>query len=114
MAMDRFFLRVILLGIISLPAGGCGVAERDKPIWEQMKITDLEPPSREQGGVEPLKTINFDIIVFEIPAENIKSFDEIWGMLYAQPLRFNDRDTFNADSSSDVAQNGARLAGYVI
>lgn len=89
-------LRIVVLGLVGLVCAGCAAAE--KPIWEQMKITDLEPPSREQGGVEPLKTINFDIIVFEIPAENIKSFDEIWGMLYAQPLRFNDRDTFNANS----------------
>lgn len=97
MVMDRFFLRVILLSIIGLLGGGCAVPEKDKPIWERMKITDLEPPNKEQGGIEPLKTIDFDIIVFEIPAENIKAFDGIWGMLYTQPLRFNDRDAFKAN-----------------
>jgi len=100
MVMNRFFLRIILLSIIGLPVSGCGVSEKDKPIWERMKITDLEPPDKEHGVIEPLKTIDFDVIVFEIPADNIKALDEIRGMLYTQPLRFNDRDVFRGNSFS--------------
>jgi hypothetical protein len=96
MAMNRFFLRVILLFIIGLLGYGCAAAE--KPIWERMKITDLEPPSKEHGVIEPLRTINFDAYVFEIPAENIKILGQIREILSTQPLHFNNHDTFQANS----------------
>lgn len=79
----------------------CNAPEKNKPIWEQVKISDLAPSHNVQdGGGRLLKTINFDIHTFEIPAENISVLNEVWQMLYTKPLQFNDYDAFKANSFS--------------
>jgi len=80
---------------------GCEAPEEDKPIWEQVKIGDLLPIHSGKGPSEgSLKTIDFDLYVFELPAENIGVLTEIWQMLYVQPFRFDDYDAFAANSFS--------------
>jgi hypothetical protein len=78
---------------------GCNAPEKDEPIWQQVKIGDLAPSD---NGKRPagrlLKTTNFNIYTFEIPAENIDTLDDVWQMLYTKPLRFNDYDAFKANS----------------
>ena len=96
--MIRVFQIAVLSGLAFWLAG-CNGSEKEKPIWEQVKITDLAPfDNSKQPGARLLKTINFNVYVFEIPAENISTLDDVWPMLYAQPLRFNDYDAFGANS----------------
>ena len=45
-----------------------------------------------------MKTINFDLYIIEIPAENISVLDDVWRALYTQPFRFNSYDAFCANS----------------
>ena len=96
--MIRVFQIVVL---ICLPfcLTGCGAPEENEPIWQQLKIGDLAPS---HGGKRPdgqlLKTINFNVYAFEIPAENISALDDIWQMLYTKPLQFNNYDAFVANS----------------
>jgi hypothetical protein len=47
-----------------------------------------------------LKTINFNIYIFEIPAENISVLDSVWQSLYTKPLQFNNYEAFGANSFS--------------
>jgi len=79
---------------------GCTTPE-EKPIWEKIKIGDLAP---RQGGKPPaarlIKTINFDLHIFEIPAENIDKLDDTRKNLYTRPLRFNSLHAFGANSFS--------------
>jgi hypothetical protein len=92
---------------------GCNVPEKDKPIWQQVKFGDLAPSANDKRSAgQLLKTINFSIYLFEIPAGNIGILDDVWpmphgsdfpenrkmGYLYRKPLRFNDSDAFGANS----------------
>jgi len=109
-------IRIFQIAVLSCAAVlliSCNASEKNKPVWQQVKIGDLAPSDR---GKRPagrlLKTINFSIHIFEIPAENISILDEVWPLpsgcefaenqksasLYRKPLRFNDSDAFSANS----------------
>ena len=79
---------------------GCPGPE-EEPIWENVKIGDLAP---RQGNKPPsaqlLKTINFNLHIFEIPAENIDKLDDARKTLYTKPLRFHSLHAFGANSFS--------------
>jgi hypothetical protein len=101
--MTRVF-QIAVLSCLAFWLTGCHGSKQKEPIWEQVKITDLAPfPGDKQPNDQLLKTINFKVYFFEIPAENISTLDDIWPILYAQPLQFNDYDAFVANSF---------LAGY--
>ncbi len=77
---------------------GCNNSE-ELPIWEQVKIGDLAPiDNNTQTDTQRLKTINFNVYIFEIPADEISTMDKVWPMLYTQPLRFNNPDAFSENS----------------
>jgi hypothetical protein len=94
-------IRVFQIAVLScsvLVLIGCSSPEKDRPIWEDTKIFDLVPSRREDypaGGL--LKTMNFDVYTFEIPAENIGLLGDVWEMLYTRHLRFNDYGAFVAN-----------------
>jgi hypothetical protein len=92
-------LQIALFGFAGLLLAGCNDPEKDKRIWEHTKITDLAPSAdaKDTSG-KMLKTINFNIFIFDIPAENTSALDGIWQMLYTKPLRFKDSDAFAANS----------------
>ena len=97
--MARTLKTVILVGMILLFAG-CQAAE-EKPIWEQVKIGQLAPATGGGGLLgQLLKTIDFNVYVFEIPTGKISVLDEIWPELYSKPFHFRDRQAFNANSFS--------------
>jgi len=78
---------------------GCSAPGKDEPIWQQVKIGDLAPSHNgKQPGGQLLKTANFTVYIFEIPAENTGSLDDIWPMLHTKPLRFNYYDAFANNS----------------
>ncbi|HUV40939.1 MAG TPA: hypothetical protein VMW23_04020 [Sedimentisphaerales bacterium] len=79
---------------------GCNGSPKDTPIWEKVKITDLATPEINEpvGYPSPiLKTINFDVYTFHLPAENINALDNILQMLYTKPLWFNNYDAFETN-----------------
>ncbi|MHC4157853.1 MAG: hypothetical protein ACYSSO_02120, partial [Planctomycetota bacterium] len=84
--MFRAFQIVVFSCTIALLTGCNGSEER--PIWEDVKIGDIAPTTGTQRqGVQLLKTINFNVFVFEIPADKISVLDSIWRMLYTKPLQ---------------------------
>ncbi len=96
--MIRLFQIVIFICPAILLAS-CNAPEKEKPIWEQVKLSDLaHPADAERPGGQLLKTINLNIYVFEIPAENISALNDVWQILYTKPLKFNDYDAFCANS----------------
>ncbi len=98
-------LRSCVLGLVSsvllsFCLIGC-TAPEEEPIWENIKIGDLAP--RQDGKPTPsrlIETINFDLHILEIPAENIDKLDETRKNLYTRPLRFNSLYSFGANSFS--------------
>ena len=98
--MIRVF-QIVVFGCAAILLTGCNAPEKDKDeaIWEQVKIGDLAPsPNAKRPSSQLLKTINFKVYIFEIPAENISTLDDIWATLYTEPLRFNNSDAFKANS----------------
>jgi hypothetical protein len=92
-------MQIVLFSIVGLAVTACNSSEKDEPVWEQTKITDLAPPADAKDATgKLLKTINFNIFVFDIPAESAGALDGIWGALYRKPLQFKDYDAFAANS----------------
>ncbi len=91
--MSRAF-QIAVIGWLSVWLIGCTPAEKQKPIWETVKIGDIAPAQAGKLPVKPLKTINFDAHIFEIPAENVGKLKDIWQTLYTKPLRFNNYNAF--------------------
>lgn len=95
--MVKFFHIITMCGF-ALTLTACRESQKNKPIWEQVKITDLIPSTgKETAELQQLKTINFNVCVFEVPAENIKTVNGIWQMLTTQPMRFNNYEAFKAN-----------------
>ncbi len=95
--MARVF-QIVVLSCMSLLLTGCNTPEKSKPVWEEAKLGDLAPSSSYQSPrSQILKTINFDVHIFEIPAGNISEMDNIWKSLYARPFQFNSHYAFNAN-----------------
>lgn len=79
----------------------CMAPEKEKPIWEQVKISDLATSSDVNNPEgRPLKTIYFDIHIFEMPTKDFNTLNDFWQMMYTTPLQFNDYDAFKANSFS--------------
>ncbi|MEE9370761.1 MAG: hypothetical protein V3W45_04740, partial [Sedimentisphaerales bacterium] len=96
--MVRIFQIAVFSCAIALLIG-CNGSEEDVPIWEGVKIGDIAPTTGTQRkGAQLLKTINFNVYVFELPADNISVLDGIWPMLHTKPLQFNDYEAFSANS----------------
>ena len=90
---------ICLLSSVFVFLSGCSEATKEPPVWEKVKISDLAP--YEGGQPRPsqkIKTINLDVHVFEIPAENIDELDKIRKKLYIRPLRLRDYGAFHANA----------------
>ena len=78
---------------------GCAEPKEEPPIWEKVKISDLAPYQGDKPGPsQKVKTINLDVHIFEVPAENIDKLDAIRKKLYIRPLRLRDYGAFHANS----------------
>ena len=96
--MVRFF-QIVVLSYVALIVTGCNEPEKNKALWQQVKISDIAPShSGKELVSQALRTINFDIYIFETPVENVSVVNDIWQMLYTEPLQFNDRNAFSANS----------------
>lgn len=98
--MIRLFQIMVFSCTVALLTS-CKAPEKDKPIWQQVKLSDLATSAdvnHPDGRL--LKTINLDIHIFEMPAEDTNTLNYVWQMLYTKPLQFNDYDAFCANSFS--------------
>ncbi|UCE99573.1 MAG: hypothetical protein JSV82_00440 [Planctomycetota bacterium] len=96
--MTRVF-QIAFFGCAMALLTGCNGSEKDKPIWEEVKIGDLAPTAGTQRpDAQLLRTINFNAFVFELPADNIGALNSIWPILHTKPLQFNDYDAFKDNS----------------
>ena len=93
--------RLVLCVLLSFCLIGCAVPE-EEPIWEKVKIGDLAPYHGDKPPEARLiKTINFDVDIFEIPAENISRLDDIWSSWrtdFRRSVRFDNFYAFSANS----------------
>jgi hypothetical protein len=83
---------------VSLCLTGCKSRGQSQPPQEQIKIGDISSPESEKIVGKPIKTINFDVQIYEIPAENADKISDVWGLLNTAPLRFHNYRAFMANS----------------
>jgi hypothetical protein len=95
--MIRIFVFTVL-GCLSLSLTGCKKPEQVQPIQEQVKIGDISPSHSDHSVGATINSINFDVHIFEIPAENSEKISDVWGLLYTEPLQFHSQEVFTANS----------------
>ena len=98
-AMIRAF-QIAAVGLFIFCLVSCSEPEQES-VPDKVKIGDLAPYS-DGKPQQPklLKTLNFDVHIFEIPADNISSLKKIRDKLYIRPLRLSDYPAFEANSFS--------------
>jgi len=93
--------QILVLSCAVLLLASCEGGEKEKPIWEQLKIGDLGTSGvAERPEERLLKTLNFDFYVFEIPVEDVNVLEDVWPMLSIEHLQFRDYEAFQANSFS--------------
>jgi hypothetical protein len=98
MGMIRL-LETAVFVLLVLCVAGCNEPERELAATEGLKIGDLAPWRPEgREGIKPLEAANFNIYVFELPAEELPALDEAWLILRAERLRFSNAEAFQANS----------------
>jgi len=100
-------LCIAVLGCFVTGVAGCAADTDKDPIWKDLKIGDLAPATTGKNGGR-LNTINFRVLVFEIPAEKSGALDAVRAVLYAEPVRFRNLQSFTANSFS-VAFGQSRM-----
>ena len=93
-------LQIVTVGLLIFCLVSCSEPEQE-PVPDKMKIGDLA--SGQEGQLRQpkiLKTLNFELHIFEIPAEKISDLKKIRNKLYIKPLRLNDYVAFEANSFS--------------
>jgi hypothetical protein len=97
--MARLLQILFVFSVVMLPVG-CNNAQK-KPNTEGVKIGELAPTGK-RVQQQALRTIDIEIVTYELPVDNIISMEDIWRMLKPGTLRYNDLDGF--------AANGLRAA----
>ena len=98
--MTRLF-KIVALSCVGFLLTGCNTPEKDDTLWQNVKMSDLAPSQKTKHlHGQPIKTVSFDVHIFEIPDANVSELDDVWQMLYSKPLRFNDYGAFVANSFS--------------
>lgn len=86
--------------LLSLFLTGCSPPE-DEPIWKDLKIGDLAP---RREGKQPrsrlVESTNFNLHIFEMPADNIDKLDDIRKILFTKNIRYQSSYSFGANSFS--------------
>jgi hypothetical protein len=106
--MNRIF-QITVCGLVVVILGGCSGSKQkqDDPIWKDVKLRDLATPDVNGQTDSQLKTINFNIFIYEMPAAKIADLNDIWQVLYTRQLQFNNYDAFRANSFKvGFGQNG--------
>ncbi len=76
---------------------GCAKPE-EEPIWEKVKIGDLAPSGDGAAKAQFVKSINLEVHVIEIPADNIGDLDNVRKKLRIKPLKLKNFQAFSSNS----------------
>ncbi len=94
--MVRVVIRAVLVLLFVLLAG-CKEPE-GRSFWDDVKIIDLNAAESEKvSGERLLRTANFDVHIYEVPAENVGKLDDVWEELYDKGLKFYNYRAFTGN-----------------
>ncbi|MHC4741276.1 MAG: hypothetical protein ACYS8Z_05165 [Planctomycetota bacterium] len=79
---------IAVLGSFFVFLPGCNEPQ-DSKVWDEVKIGDLRTLETEKlPGTENLRTANFDVHIYELPAENVPKLEDFWAGLRTRGLTF--------------------------
>jgi len=95
--MVRYLNIFFFTCVIFLPAGCNGTSEQGA-FWERVKLKDLIAVDPDRGRRKSrLETLDFNVYVFEMPADAVSIMDDVWPRLYTRPLKFKVKNAFDAN-----------------
>ncbi len=97
--MKKIFQIIAILSLLIFVAC-CDSPPQPQKKLEQVKLEDLAPAENKLKTVKVLSFANFQILIFEIPADNISKLDEVSKILYLQSIQFNNFNAFSSNSFS--------------
>jgi len=74
---------------------GCPRQDKEPPLWDQVKITDLATKDQPSTG---LNTTDLDIHVFQVPTERVKGLRGLWDALNSKPFRYRNHNAFRSNA----------------
>jgi len=84
-------VRVVItavLGWLFVFLPGCA-EPATQPLRDDVKIGDLKTlESEKRPGKRSLRTANFDVHIYELPADKLGKLDDLWDGLHSRPLTF--------------------------
>jgi hypothetical protein len=97
--MTRAFI-VAVLSLWLVGAAGCAApAKEERRIWQGVKLGDLAPPP---DGKRPkatfLATVQMNVHIFELPAQNVDQLDDLWAALSAKSIAMSSYNAFSDNS----------------
>ncbi len=71
----------------------------EEQIWSGIKLAELAPPPSDRLA-QPrfLGTVNMEVHVMELPADNVDQLEDLWQVLSAKPLRVTSYNAFSDNS----------------
>ena len=99
----RRLLPILVLAFWLIAAAGCkSPPEERENVWEQAKIGDLAPVTKDgPAKVKFMAAAHMDVHILDLPADNVDELDKLWEVLSAKPVRMNSYNAFT--------QNGFRV-----
>lgn len=91
----KHLLKWVVILMMTAFMAGCDNTGK-APQTEGIKIGELAPAGQ-RIRPQVLRTTNIDIVIFEVPADNVRLLDDVWGILDKGTLRFNDPNGFEAN-----------------
>ena len=94
--MVRLLITAVL-GWLFVFLPGCGKPQT-QPFRDDVKIGDLKTLETEKvPGKRSLPTANFDVHIYELPAEKLAKLDDLWAGLHSRGLTFYNYRAFAAN-----------------
>ena len=97
--MKKIFQTIVALCALLLFTC-CSNQQQPQKVWEEVKLRDLAPSNNLRQTLRQISFVDFQILIFEIPADNVSKLDEISKILYLQSIQFNNFNAFGANSFS--------------
>ena len=86
-----------MLGLFIVFPVGCNEAESGAS-WDDVKIGNLDTVQSGKARLgQSLRTANFDVYVYEVPAANVGKLDDVWESLFVRPVRFYNYRAFTGN-----------------
>lgn len=107
-------IRVSIIAVLGLFLGffaGCNEPQ-ERRVWDDVKIGDLRTLETEKlPGAENLRTANFDVHIYEMPAENVPKLEDFWAGLQTRGLTFYNYRAFAKNLFRIGKGKGLRWSG---